>query len=120
MKTTVASLKKMSKQGKFTPAKPSAFNYQPLFLPVATEGHAIMKVTARHEFINNNVKEWRLFHTTRAISIIAAIGTLVLFPISPYASAASAITAGWYYGEFLKKDFNINKQLRERDMIEST
>lgn len=117
---TISQIKGMVAERKAGQPQERKFDYHQLFLPVATEGKPVMKVTARHDFINGNLKIWREFHINRAATVAAAIGVILLLPISVYASAASAIGAGWFYGEYLKKNFHINKMLKARYMLEST
>lgn len=119
-RATINEVRGMVSSGAFSVKQEKKFDYTPLFLPVATEGKPVMKVTARHDFINNSLKEWRLFHITRTIAVVSAIGALVLLPINAFASAGAGIIAGWFYGEHLKKNFFINKMLKQRDMLEST
>ena len=117
LKETVGHNRAAFSSGTATQQKFEAF---PMFLPVATQGKEVMRVTTRQDFISYNIGEWRLFHLTRAGAAMAGIGALWLFPINVYASAAAGVAAGWLYGEHLKKNFYLNQLLKKRDLLEST
>ncbi len=108
-------------KGKFVGhAGPREFDQTTMFVPVATEGKAVINVQRRQEFLNTAIGTWREFHFYRAASAIGAITAVWLLFINPFISAASAVAAAWSYGEFLKKDFTLNNIYKKRHLLEST
>lgn len=96
------------------------FDQTTMFVPVATEGKAVINVTKRQDFLTTGIGTWREYHFFRAAAISGAILSVFLLFTNPLFSAAIAMGAAWSYGEYLKKDFTVNKLYKTRYLLEST
>ncbi|MBI5226593.1 hypothetical protein HY994_05165 [Candidatus Micrarchaeota archaeon] len=105
--------------GEHGPGK-KEFDQTTMFIPVATEGKAVINVQNRQNFLTTGISNWRLYHFYRAASIMGAVATVWLLFINPLLSAAAGMAAAWSYGEYLKKDFTVNHIYKTRYMLEST
>ncbi len=92
-----------------------------MFLPVASEGKPVIKVTTRQEFLNNNISAWRAWQLTRVGAALAGAGAIWLFFANqPWLAGGAALLAGWWYGEHVRRGFYITKLLKKRYLLEGT
>lgn len=96
------------------------FDQSTMFVPVATEGKAVINVTKRQDFLTTGIGTWREYHFFRAAAISGAILSVFVLFTNPLLSAAIAMGAAWSYGEYLKKDFTVNQLYKRRYLLEST
>ncbi len=99
---------------------PKEFDQTTMFIPVATEGKAVINVQTRQKFLTTGITNWRMYHFHRAAAIMGAVAAVWLIFINPYLSAAAGMASAWSYGEYLKKDFTINHIYKSRYLLEST
>ena len=105
--------------GEHGPGK-KEYDQTTMFIPVATEGKAVINVQNRQNFLTTGISNWRLYHFYRAASIMGALAAVWLIFINPYLSAAAGMAAAWSYGEDLKKDFTVNHIYKTRYLLETT
>ncbi len=92
-----------------------------MFLPVASEGQSVIKVTTRQSFLNNGISAWRSWQLTRVGAAVAGAGAVWLFFAGqPILAGAGALVAGWLYGQHVRVGFFITKLLKKRYLLEGT
>ncbi len=99
---------------------PKEYDQTTMFIPVATEGKAVINVQNRQNFLTTGISNWRLYHFYRAAAIMGALAAVWLLFTNAYLSAAAGMASAWSYGEFLKKDFMVNHIYKTRYLLEST
>ena len=98
-------------------------NYAPMFLPVdagSKKDSGVIKVVTRQKFLDENIDHWVKWHSYRAGTVACAIGALILLPQSFLLSGVAAVGAGYCYGQFKRKDFQVNNLLKHRWLLEGT
>lgn len=119
VKTDLRGLKGMSPKIKAVTSTPS-FTYSPVWLPVQTEGNAVVKVTTRQEYLSGQLGDWRTIQLTRVATIIFGIAALYFLSVNIFVSAALGVLAGWTWGVYTKKAFFFETVNRKREILEGT
>ncbi len=125
--TTLAELKEMRAAGQLKIGSDghgekhgSAFTPVPMFLPTRTFGNSVATVTTRQKFIDTNIGWWLRWRISRVAAAALAILTIVLIPYNIWIAAASAIAAGWMYGQHVWSQFYVTQLLGKRRLLETT
>jgi len=107
------------KLGLVKPTEPEAKKWEhlPMFLPTKSANKAVVTVTTRQKFLDENIKLWRNWHFYRLLAIVLALVAVLWLRISIYLTIAGAIAAAWAYGEHIKANFTINMILKRRDLL---
>jgi len=92
-----------------------------MFLPVASEGKPVIKVTTRQDFLNTNISVWRSWQLSRVGAALAGAGAIWLFfSGQPIIAGGAALAAGWLYGQHVRLNFYVTKLLKKRYLLEGT
>ena len=121
--TNLAGLKSFvgSNSASFIPAKEQeGFIYNPMFMPVSTQGKPVIKVETRGGFLNGMIGNWRELKASYFLTFL--LGALALFLLNYNAVLAviAAAGGGWFFGIYTKWDFVMNKIMKKRTLLEAT
>ncbi|MCX6767314.1 MAG: hypothetical protein NTY90_01095 [Candidatus Micrarchaeota archaeon] len=99
------------------------FRYAPMFLPVdatSKKDTGVVKVVTRQKFLDENINHWVQWRFTQGAALGLGVAALALIGVNVLLSGAAALGAGYCYGEYKKKDFIINRLLKNRWLLEGT
>lgn len=120
VKTDLRGLRQMAAHETRGGQKQPSFTYSPVWLPVQTEGNAVVKVTTRQEYLDGQLGQWRTIQLTRVAAIVLGVGALYALTWNILASAALAILAGWAWGVYARNAFFFEEVNRKREILEGT
>lgn len=89
----------------------------PFVFPIDTNGHSVMELKTRKDFLDDGIKTWMEWHTYRALAIVFFIVAIISFQYSILLSAVFALIAGKAYGEHLKKNTMLNTIMKLKKMV---
>ncbi len=120
---TLGELKEIAPQLKKEAEERPPFRYSPMFLPVdatAKKDIGVVKVVTRQKFLDENIGHWIKWRTYQGASVALGIAALALLSTNVLLSGAAALGAGYCYGQYKRKDFIINRLLKNRWLLEGT
>ena len=120
MKTDLQGLKKIAETHGSSESPPKQWNYSTVWLPVQTEGKAVVNVITRQEYMDKQLKDWRLIQITRVGAIILGIGALFFLVSNILVSVVLGLGAGWFWGNYVKTAFFFEHVNRKREILEGT
>jgi hypothetical protein len=100
-----------------------SFNYAPMFLPVdatAKKSEGVVRVVTRQKFLDENIDHWVKWHGFRAGAVVCGVAAVLFLPVNVLFSGAAAVGAGYCYGHFKRRDFQVNYLLKHRWLLEGT
>lgn len=100
--------------------KEESFNYNPMFMPVSTQGKPVMKVETRGGFLNGMVGMWRQLKASYFLTFLLGAMALLLLNYNVILAVITAAGAGWFFGTYTKWDFVMNKIMKKRTILEGT
>ena len=121
--TNLAGLKSYigSNSDNFEPTtKKKSYNYNPMFMPVSTQGKPVMKVQTRSGFLGGMISMWRQLKASYFLTFLLGAMALFLLNYNAILAAISAAGSGWFFGTYTKWDFVMNKIMKKRTILEGT
>ncbi|HIH20487.1 TPA: hypothetical protein HA244_04430 [Candidatus Micrarchaeota archaeon] len=94
--------------------------YSTVWMPVQTEGKAVVKVQTRQGYLDKQLKDWRTIQLSRVVAIALGIAALFFLSFNAFVSAALGLAAGWFWGSYAKTAFFFEEVNRKREILEGT
>ncbi|VVB70138.1 Uncharacterised protein [uncultured archaeon] len=111
-------LKELKQQSKFTTKKKSEEQLTTMFMPMNTNGVSLLEINTRQKFLDQSITGWREWKIYKVMALALAITAVYLLFVNVWLAAAAGGAAGWYFGEYIRRDFLINRMLKGRDLYE--
>ena len=119
VKTDLSGLKN-SGNASVKPAGVKQWNYSPVWVPVLTDGKAVVNVITRQEFMDKQLGDWRLIQITRVGAILLGVAALYFLGSNVLVAAALGLAAGWAWGLYVRTNYFFETVNKSREILEST
>ncbi len=115
---TIEQLKELKAQNKFTPKAKKEEQLTTMFMPMNTNGTSILEINTRQKFLDMSIQIWREWKIYKVMAIALGLATIYLLFVNIWLASIVGAATGWYFGEYVRRDFRIEKQLKRRDLYE--
>ena len=119
-KTDLHGLHKIGQKQGNSESPSKQWTYSTVWLPVQTEGKAVVNVSTRQEFMDKQLKDWRFIQISRVGAIVLGVGALYFLSSSILVSGALGLAAGWLWGNYVRTAFFFEYVNRSREILEGT
>lgn len=116
---TLTQLKQLKDKNSFNPkaTKPED-KLTTMFMPMNTNGTSILEIKTRQSFLDHSITLWREWKIYKVMALGLALVTIYLFFVNIWFATAAGAASGWCFAQYVAKELQIARQLRNRDLYE--